>query len=242
MVIKDILLKATVSLAVIPSFISLTPVNTERLLAQEKLNLSNRYKNGFVNEVFKDNILLTLFYMRGGKVIQKLSWEEVKKPFHFEMILYPNDLFTFHEDLLDEFKSRQTKTTNSHFNSAEGFKSDGYLIGDGVCHLASFINWVASISNLEVKAPTDHNFAAIPEVPKKYGTSIYFRTNTKRDNALQNLYISNNKEVPINFLFEYDGLDTITLKVVEQSLILRKVNDFFIKGGVVKSLTESLYF
>jgi len=136
-------------------------------MASHEMSLENRYGNAYVNDVFKDNILLTLRYLEGSVTeADKISWEAVQR----------------------------------HFNYQDGFKSDGYLFGDGVCHLASLMYWVAKDAGLEAVSPVNHNFANVPEVPKEYGVSISFRPNKTYGSALQNLYITNNKKMPISFV------------------------------------------
>lgn len=143
-----------------------------------------------------------------------ISWEKIEKPFHTEFTLKPGQEFAFHDKILPEYNKNVVKTTNSHFDYEEGFKSDGYLTGDGVCHLASFIYWVAKDAGLNANAPTNHNFAKINDVPKEYGVAIYDMPGSFETSALQNLYISNNKEIPITFSFDYDGKD-LTVKIFE---------------------------
>ncbi len=180
------------------------PFSGEHLVAQKEMSLDNRYGNKFVNDVFKDNILLNMAYLTGKVNSPKdIRWEEITKPFEYEFKLDPNKTFAFHSDVEDKFADSLVKTTNAHFNAQEGFKTDGYLFGDGVCHLASLINWAAKEAGLSVEAPTNHNFANIPEVPKEFGVSIYSNPGSKASNKLQNLYITNNKGKPISFKFEY---------------------------------------
>ncbi|MDP3941703.1 MAG: VanW family protein, partial [bacterium] len=132
----------------------------ERVLVTREISLSERYPNRSVNEVFKDNILLNLAYMRGVvNPSRDVDWDTVKKPFTYSLTLHPGEVFAYHDDVLPSYTSQALKTTNAHFNSAEGFKSDGYLVGDGVCHLASLIYWAAKDAHLESLAPTNHNFA-----------------------------------------------------------------------------------
>jgi len=76
-------------------------------------------------------------------------------------------------------------------------------MGDGVCHLASLMHWAASDAGLVSVAPTRHDFATIPEVPKEYGVAIYYDPGNDTGNARQNLYIKNDKETPIAFVFSY---------------------------------------
>lgn len=177
------------------------------VLAEYEMSLENRYENGFVNGVFKYNILLTLAYMRGDSVHPISS-------FTYEFKLEPDKTFAFHEDVDAKYKDSLTKTTNAHFNSQEGFKTDGYLYGDGVCHLASLIYRVAKEAGLEAEAPTNHDFMAIPDIPREYGVSIYSNPYSKGSNSRQNLYITNNKEKPISFKFEYQD-NKVKVSVIE---------------------------
>lgn len=187
-----------------PPFFENSPYET--VLASHGISLENRYENAFVNSVFKDNILLNIAYMKGGvDKSQEINWSELVKPFHYQFELKPNETFAFHEDVLPEYQGKIAKTTNAHFNSSEQFKSDGYLVGDGVCHLASLIYWAAKDANLETKAPTSHDFMVIPQIPKEFGVSIYNYPGRSLANAVQNLYITNNTENPVTFKFEYDG-------------------------------------
>lgn len=184
-------------------------------LASRSFSLEQRYGNTFVNDVFKDNILLTLNYLDGSvKDKADINWENIEKPFSFEFTLKPGEEFAFHDQILPEYDKNVVKTTNAHFNYQDGFKSDGYLMGDGVCHLASLIYWAAKDAGLEAYAPTNHNFAVIPEVPKEYGVSIYSLPGGFETSARQNLYIVNNLENPVSFSFTYDGVN-LTVNVTE---------------------------
>ncbi len=180
--------------------------NSSVALASRSFSLENRYDNTFVNDVFKDNILLTLKYM-DGEVKSKtgISWPEVEKPFRTEFTLNPGEGFAFHDQVLPEYKDSVVKTTNAHFNSDDGFKSDGYLVGDGVCHLASFIYWVALDAELEPVSLASHDFAKINDVPKEYGVSIKYMPGAFANSSRQNIYIVNNKDKPVTFVFNYDG-------------------------------------
>ncbi len=175
-----------------------------KYLASEEISLEKRYNNPYVNDVFKDNILLNISYL-SGKVTKKedINWREIEKPFEYKFILNPHKTFAFHDDVLDEYKSSIVKTTNAHFNFDDGFKSDGYLTGDGVCHLASLIYWVAKNAGLDAYAPTSHNFAVVPEIDKEYGVSIYKTPGNQSSNAKQNLYVTNNKKNPVAFELGY---------------------------------------
>lgn len=167
-------------------------------VSQHTISLSTRYKTDFVNEAMRKNILLSLSYMSGKTV-------DIKKSFQFYIVLHPQETFAFHDGLLPEYKEKSVKTGNAHFNYKEGFVSDGYLIGDGVCHLASLIYWAAKDAGLSAVAPTNHNFAEIPEIPKEYGVAVYYYPGRHGTNAKQNLYVTNNKDTDIYMQFEYDG-------------------------------------
>lgn len=181
-------------------------VNNVEPLAVREFSLENRYADAFVNDVFKDNILLTVKYLSGEKVGPKnINFEDIRKPFGYKFTLKPGETFAFHDDVLPEFQGKVSKTTNAHFNAQDGFKSDGFLMGDGVCHLASLFYWVARDAGLETNARVDHNFANIPQVPREYGVSIYATPGKQYSDQMQNLYITNNKEREIAFEFKYDG-------------------------------------
>jgi hypothetical protein len=186
------------------------------VLASHSFSLEDRYGNDFVNTVFKDNILLTLAYL-DGTVQSKtdISWGEVTSPLHYEFELQPGQRFAFHDQILPEYKEGVAKTTNAHFNYQDGFKSDGYLTGDGVCHLASLIFWAAKDAGLDAVAPTDHDFAKIPDVPKEYGVSIYALPGAFELSARQNLYITNNLDKPVGFVFKFNG-DSLTVDIVKE--------------------------
>ena len=193
----------------------------QKYLASEAISLEKRYENKYVNDVFKDNILLNMAYL-GGKVTKKedINWREIEKPLAYKFALAPKETFAFHEDVLPQYKDTLVKTTNARFNYDDGFKSDGYLMGDGVCHLASLIYWVSKNAGLDAYAPTNHNFAVIPEIDGKYGVSIYKMPGNLIANAMQNLYVTNNKENMVVFEFNYkDGeLKLFIFEVIKSSL------------------------
>ncbi len=178
-----------------------SPLVSEHILATHQISLEKRYY-----PVQKENILLNLAYM-DGRVSKKedINWDEIQKPFKYEFKLEPKKTFAFHDDVLPEYKDSLIKTTQAHFTYDEGFKSAGYLVGDGVCHLASIIYWVAKDAGLEAVAPTNHDFMAIPEISKEFGVAIYSNPFSKGANTQQNLYITNNKNNPVVFKFAYDG-------------------------------------
>lgn len=190
---------------------------TELVLAKKAISLENRQANEWVNSVFKDNILLNLAYLRESKIQPtKVAWETLRQPFTYAYTLQPQGVFAFHNTVLPQYRGKVTKTTNATFSADQGFKSDGYLMGDGVCHLASLIYWAAKDAGLKTQAPTNHDFAMIPQVPKEYGVAIYKTPTDTSVSANQNLYITNNKDIPVTFQFIYDGKN-LTVSILEKT-------------------------
>jgi hypothetical protein len=183
-------------------------------LASKSFSLEERYENPYVNGVFKDNILLTLNYM-AGTVDDKndIVWEEITKPYRYEFVLNPGEIFAFHDTLLPEYKDTVVKTTNAHFNFTDGFKSDGWLYGDGVCHLASLIHWAAIDAGLESISLASHDFARIPGISREYGVSIRYMPGEAANSARQNLYVRNSLDKSVTFAFDYDG-DNLTVEIL----------------------------
>ena len=68
-----------------------------------------------------------------GTVTSKanLDWAKVETPFHYEFTLQPGAVFAFHDGILPKYKGKVAVTTGVQFNSLEGFKYDGDLVGDG---------------------------------------------------------------------------------------------------------------
>ncbi|MBI4100139.1 VanW family protein [Candidatus Microgenomates bacterium] len=182
----------------------------EKVLAQKTLDLSTRHPVKSVNEVFADNILLNLHYLKGDSEELKdkngkIDWEKVRAPFEFTMTLKPEQTFAYHKNLHSEFKDKDVIAGKSGFGFSDGYKSDGYLVGDGVCHLASLFNWVASEAGLTVKSMVNHDFLPVPEVPREYGTSVFYSPDGSRNSANQNLYITNTFPYPVTFEISSDG-------------------------------------
>lgn len=184
-------------------------------IASHAMSMNNRYANTFVNDVFKDNILLTLHYFGGEvKSASDINWKKIESDYRFEFTLNPGEEFAFHDKIAKQYAGNLVKVGNAHFNYTDGFKSDGYLTGDGVCHLASLVYWVAKDAGLEAIAPANHNFANIPDVPRQYGVSIYTNPYGAGGES-QNLYITNTKDKPVIFVFDYHDTN-LTVSVVEK--------------------------
>lgn len=196
-----------------------TTVPVQDILASHGMPMNDRYGNAYVADVFKKNILLTMAYMDGSvKNNSEVDWNKIEAPFTYSFTLNPGQTFAYHDQVLPQYVGKITKTTNAHFDSSEGFVSDGYLVADGVCHLASLINWVSRDANLDVNAPTNHDFAKIPDIARQYGTAIYDSPDAPGSSQLQNLYVTNNKNKPVEFLFTYKN-DTLYLSILEEKAI-----------------------
>lgn len=203
------MLLTLISFLFLPFFMKAQPIvaiETANVLSTREFSLDNRYKDSFVNGVFKDNILLTIKYLSGEKVDPKnIDWSKIEKPFEYKLTLNSGETFAFHDDVLPEFEGKIAKTTSAHFNASEGFKSSGFLVGDGVCHLASLLYWAARDAGLEAVSRVNHDFANIPQVPAEFGVSIYAQPGKQHSDQMQNLYITNNRNQGVIFEFSYDG-------------------------------------
>lgn len=189
-------------LAVLTSFI--VSFSSEQVLASAEMDLSQRHPVPFVNEVFKDNILLTMNYLDGRvKSKEDVNFDEVRKPFTYQFKLEPGQTFAFHQDVLPEYEKSLTLTTKAHFNAQQGFKFSGLMYGDGVCHLASLIYKASKQAGLVALSPANHNFMPIPQIEKEYGSAIYFMPGSRLANARQNMYVTNNKDSAVTFKFDY---------------------------------------
>lgn len=200
-----------VSLPTLPAFAK--PAVQRDLLAARTMSLTNRYAVPSVNKVFADNILLTLSYMsQRVSDPSNINWEEVRKPQTHEIVLQPGEVFAFHDGIMAKYAANVVRTTKAHFNAEDGFRSSGYLYGDGVCHLASQFNWVARDAGLEVVAPVNHDFAQIPEIPREYGTAIYYDPNAPGISEQQNLYIKNTLDKTVTFIIT-SQMDKVDIRV-----------------------------
>lgn len=176
------------------------------VLSSHEIAMEKRQADPWVNNVFKENILLTIAYARGTAILgQPVDWNKVNAPFSWSLDIQPGKGISFHNLIYPKYQGITTPWNEIHYYTSEGFLSDGNLIGDGVCHIASLMAWAAKDAGLAVEAPTNHDFAPIPQVPKEEGVAIYYAPNDLFVSAKQNLYIQNNKEVPVRFVFDYNG-------------------------------------
>lgn len=189
-----------------PSTMIKTESITDKVIGEKQFSLENRHAVKSVNEVMKKNILLNLAYLNGSVTKRfEIDWNKVASPFHFEKTLKAGETFAYHEIVRKEYTGKVAFTTNTSFNASDGYLTDGYLYGDGVCHIASLINWAAIDAGLKTVVPKDHrSVGSIPDVPDDYGVSIY-KDAGKNSGANNNLYITNTKDREVKFHFEYDG-------------------------------------
>lgn len=203
------------------------PGTQPQTLATTQISLEDRAMPGsFMASVMRDNILLTIAHMRGIVDNPKsIDWETVRKPFEYSFELKPGETYAFQRDSLQEYKDSIVKTIDVNFAGQDGYKSDGYLMGDGVCHLASLFYKAALIAGIEAKAPTNHNFMPIPEIEREYGVAIYSMPGNPEANASQNLYIKNDTSGVIKFVIKYDGknLETKVLKIDPRAYLAQNV-------------------
>lgn len=188
---------------------------TTTVLGEREFSLAQRYNVASVNEIMKKNILLNLAYME-GTVTKKsdISWDKIESPSDYSFTLKPGEVFAFHDSILPEYQDKVVKTTNAHFNSTEGFVSDGYLVGDGVCHFASIIDYAASDAGLDVLRTKAHTIAHINQIPDEYGVSIYVEPGSGYG-ARNNLYITNNKGTDVTFHFTYDANQELKVSITQ---------------------------
>lgn len=190
-----------------PDLKMIWPIPREEVLAEQVLDLNERLPDSpSGNEVFKYNILLALKYFEGDTGLAE--------PFTAEIELQPGEVFAFQENLLPEFEDKTVKTGWTKYIAQEGYQALAGLYGNGVCHLASLINWVASEAGLKVVAPANHNFWPVPGVPKEYGTSIRYLADGGWKTENQNLYLENTFDYPIKLVFNCSS-DKVELKIIK---------------------------
>ena len=183
-----------------------------QVISQTKFDLSRRWENEGVSQGFEDNIILALYYLKepNQEPVKKtpLKHEEIEKlapdDFSVEFELKPGQAFAFHNNILPEYQNRVVKTMESQFMTYQGYRVVSGLGGNGVCHLASLINWAASEAGLAVEARADHSFARIEGVPREYWTSIRY-SQSGGNSQNQNLYIVNNQDFTVRFVFKRMG-------------------------------------
>ncbi len=192
-----------------PQNYNFSEASSTMVLAGHSISMDERYNTTSVNKVFKDNILLSVHYLANDPTVKGApDWREIEKPYNYEFSLSPGEEFAFHGHTLPQYSKNVVKTMNSSFYWNEGYKSDGYLVGDGVCHIASLIYWAAKDAGLTAFAPSNHNFAKINGIPKEYGVAI------KAPNPMGNLYIVNNKDTTVRFVFDFDG-ENLEVKIIK---------------------------
>lgn len=185
------------------------------VLAEREMLLTNRHADAWVNGVFADNMRLTLAYLSGDvKTAQDINWDAVRRPKTQEFTLKPGEVFAYHDTVMAQFAAQTTVTTRAHFSAQDGFRSSGFLYGDGVCHLASLFNQAGRAAGLNVVAPVNHDFATIPDLAREYGTAIYYDPFNHSVSEQQNLYIENTLDKPVTFVIRTET-DKIVVTIVK---------------------------
>lgn len=179
-----------------------------------------------VGPILRDNIILQLHYIKGdawafrknddragmnpaptkGEIMSPddIDWERLEEPFEGYFVLEQGEVFAFHPEVLPEFDGDNLKAVPARFGYEDGFKTYGGLPGNGVCYLASLINWVAKEAGLETIAKVNHDFYPVPGVPREYGVAIYYLDGSETA-KVQNLYIKNTLNRTALFYFSFDG-------------------------------------
>lgn len=212
--ILTLLLVGTRPAVQLPSAINIAQTKQEQVMGSSQISLEKRHSVKSVSDVMKKNILLNLAYLSGDvKNKSDINWDKLMTKTTYSFTLRPGEVFAFHDSVLPEFDGKVVKTTNAHFNSREGFISDGYLVGDGVCHFASIIYRAAKEAGLDAIRTKSHSIAVIPEVPDEFGVSIYVNP-TSGYGARNNLYVTNNMDHDVEFRFEYSENGDLKVSVI----------------------------
>lgn len=179
---------------------------SETVLGTRSMSLDTRWGYENPENVYKDNILLNLAYMNGTvKSKNDINWDNLKQPFTMEFSLEPGQRFAYHNIIDPQYSDNVALAVNTNFGAGDGYKFSDGLYGMGVCHLASLIHWAALDAGLESVAPSNHDFYAIPEIPKEYGVAIFNSPDSKEASIKQNLYIKNTLDSKVTFKFDFDG-------------------------------------
>lgn len=211
--VLGLILFSSINLPILGANPSFVMAQESKTLATHELDLTTRLPEAFGSEVFADNILLALHYLKSDVQALKTSetingpstidWDRARAPFEVNFTLKPGEVFAYHANVLPAFNA-VAYTMNSRFFIDEGYKSLAGLGGNGVCHLASLINWTAQDAGLEVTSRVNHDFYPVPGVPREYGSSIFYAKEGSNSQN-QNLYIKNNLEKPVEFIFKADS-------------------------------------
>lgn len=156
-----------------------------QLLTTRMMSLGNRHLSSEINAIWAKNILLAV------SRISPLDAGRLKEDPTFlgSIQMVPDAEFSF------------VKEAGPTLTEKDGFLSDGILPGNGVCHLASLINWAledASISGIEINNVVPHS-APIPGIPNNRAVSI-LSADPKQD-----LVIKNKGKVTLELVFRYVG-------------------------------------
>lgn len=207
-----------ITLATTPALPAFSAAETilavQEVRAHETLDLTQRHGNKTINAGYTDNIRLYLHYLKGDGPQLENNWTKIREPFSFNITLAPGQLLAFHPALLPEFRNKAVFFADTNLSASDGYRFIDGLWGNGVCHIASFINMAASRAGLKVTAKVNHNFAPIYGVPKQFGTAIYFDSEKNLNSQKQNLYLENTQLNPVTIMFSI-GESNVEMVVVE---------------------------
>lgn len=183
---------------------------TKLVLSTGRMDLSYRYPIENTSKVFTENVLVNLYHLsrlnksEDAQIPQDFKFQE-NVPASFSLTLQPGEVFAFHDRVLNQYKDSKIIAPEGGYRPQDGYILLGGLYGNGVCHLATLMNYVAQHSGVEVTSLTRHDFAPVPGFDREYGTSI----STGNAPEKQNLYIKNDKEMPLELKFDLQGNELV---------------------------------
>lgn len=191
-----------------------TRLAVQEVRSSETLDLTQRHGNTTINAGYNDNIRLYLHYLKGDGPQLENNWPKIREAFSFNITLSPGQVLAFHPAILSEFKDKTVLFAETNLSGSDGYRFVDGLWGNGVCHIASFLNMAGAKAGLKVTAKVNHNFAPIYEVPNRFGTAIYFDSEKNLNSQKQNLYLENTQLNPVTILFSI-GETNVEIVVVE---------------------------
>src|SRR5439155_2812828 len=77
-----------------PLIMPVVQEHKQHVLSVREMPMNDRYPVPMVSDVFRDNILLTISYLSGAtKQGQSVDWDKVRKPFTYDLVLQPGEVF-----------------------------------------------------------------------------------------------------------------------------------------------------
>ncbi|MEK7611431.1 MAG: VanW family protein [Patescibacteria group bacterium] len=200
---------------VLPAFSAAeTELAIQEVRSHETLDLTQRHGNRAINAGYGDNIRLYLHYLKGDAPQLENNWTKIREPFSFNLTLAPGQVLAFHPAVLPELRNKTVFFADTNLSASDGYRAVDGLWGKGVCDIASFLNMAATKAGLKVTAKTNHDFAPISGVDRRYGTSIYYDPSENLSSQKQNLYLENTRLNPLTIMFSV-GETNVEIVVVE---------------------------